>query len=143
MKTTTPKVKTTHDRKWYLIDAKGKTLGRVATQVADLLQGKHKPEFSHHIDVGDYVVVINAGDIHVTGNKLKDKLYRTHSGYLGNLKEQSLAEKLEKKPTQPIELAVSGMLPKNALRPGRMDRLRVYAGAEYKEEAQKPETITI
>ncbi len=143
MKTTTPKVKGTHDRHWYLIDAKGLTLGRIATKVADLLQGKHRPEFSHHLDMGDYVVVLNANKFHVTGNKMEEKLYYRHSGYLGNLKSQTLAEKLEKKPTHALELAISGMLPKNALRAGRMDRLKIYAGTEYKEEAQKPEVITL
>src|SRR5688572_24508942 len=130
-------------RKWYVIDASAAPLGRVATQIAKLMTGKDKPMFTHHIDVGDYVVVINAGNIKVTGEKLDSKMYYRHSQYPGALKELTLREKMEKDPTHALTHAVRGMLPVNKLRDGRLDRLKVYAGAEHNHEAQKPETISV
>lgn len=130
-------------RKWYVIDASEAPLGRVATQIAKLLTGKDKPMFTHHIDVGDYVVVINAGSIKVTGEKLDSKMYYRHSSYPGGLKELTLREKMEKDPTHALTHAVRGMLPVNRLRDARLDRLKVYAGAEHNHEAQKPEKISV
>ncbi len=130
-------------RKWYVIDASEAPLGRVATQIAKLLTGKDKPMFTHHIDVGDYVVVINAGNIKVTGEKLDSKMYYRHSQHPGGLKELTLREKMEKDPTHAVTHAVRGMLPVNKLRDGRLDRLKVYAGAEHNHEAQKPKTISV
>ena len=130
-------------RKWYVVDASEAPLGRVATQVAKLLTGKDKPMFTKHIDVGDYVVVINAGNIVVTGEKLDSKMYYRHSQYPGGLKEATLREKMEKDPTYAFTHAVRGMLPVNKLRDGRLDRLKVYAGAEHNHEAQKPEAISV
>lgn len=129
-------------RKWYLVDATDATLGRVATQVATLLTGKGKPQFTKHIDCGDFVVVINAGKIKVTGDKLDKKIYYSHSQFPGGLKEQSLASKLEKDPTFAIEHAIRGMLPVNKLRDGRLARLKVYADSEHQHAAQKPEAIS-
>jgi large subunit ribosomal protein L13 len=130
-------------RKWYVIDASEDNLGRVATRIAKLLIGKDKPMFTKHIDVGDYVVVINAGNIKVTGEKLDSKMYYRHSHYPGGLKELTLREKMEKDPTHALTHAVRGMLPVNKLRDARLDRLKVYAGAEHNHEAQKPETISV
>lgn len=130
-------------RKWYVIDASEATLGRVSTQIAKLLTGKDKPMFTKHIDVGDYVVVINAGNINVTGEKLDSKMYYRHSHYPGALKELTLREKMEKDPTFALIHAVRGMLPVNKLRDGRLDRLKVYAGADHTHEAQKPEKISV
>jgi len=123
-------------RHWHLIDASGKILGRVATQVAKLLTGKDKPEFTPHIDGGDFVVVINAAQIQVTGTKLETKLYHKHSGFIGNLKRQSLGQMLATKPELVIKKAVFNMIPKNRLRPGRMTRLKIYAGGEHLHQAQ-------
>lgn len=130
-------------RKWYVVDASQAPLGRVATQIATLLTGKGKPMFTHHIDTGDFVVVINAANIVVTGNKLRTKMYYRHSHFPGGLKETSLEDKLAKDPTHALEHAVRGMLPVNKLRDGRLARLKVYAGAEHKHEAQQPEVITL
>ena len=130
-------------RKWYVVDASEATLGRVATQVASLLLGKGKPQFTKHIDCGDFVVVINAKDIVVTGGKETKKVYYRHSSYPGGLKEATLAEKMEKDPTFAITNAVRGMLPVNKLRDGRLLRLKVYADTEHKHEAQKPTTISV
>lgn len=130
-------------RKWYVVDASEDSLGRVATQVAKLLTGKDKPMFTKHIDVGDYVVVINAGQIKVTGEKLDSKMYYRHSNFPGGLKEATLREKMEKDPTHALIHAVRGMLPVNKLRDGRLDRLKVYAGSEHNHEAQKPEVISV
>jgi large subunit ribosomal protein L13 len=140
MKTYSPKpTELTHE--WYLIDAEGKTLGRLATEVATLLLGKNKPQFSAHLDCGDNVVIINAAAIKVTGNKLEDKKYYRHSGYPGGIKETSLAELMARNPTQAIEHAVSGMLPKNRLQDDRMKRLKVYPTAEHPHTPQSPVTI--
>jgi len=132
-----------NDRKWYIIDAQGQTLGRMATQIAMILKGKNKPDFAPHVDNGDYVIVINADKFKVTGNKLEDKMYYRHTGYLGWLKEISLWNLLEKKPFQPIEKAVSGMLPKNKLRPEMISRLKLFSWAEHTFVAQKPEVIKL
>lgn len=125
-------------RNWHLIDAADVALGRLSTELSRLLTGKHKPTYTPHTDGGDYVVVVNAKQVKVTGNKLKDKIYYRHSGYPGSTKATSLGELLEKKPTAAIENAVYGMLPKNKLRDGRMHRLKVYPGAEHQHSAQQP-----
>lgn len=130
-------------RKWYVIDASQAPMGRVATQVATLLTGKGKPMFAKHIDTGDYVIVINAKDMVVTGNKLEDKMYYRHSHYPGGLKEATLKDKMEKDPTFALTHAIRGMLPVNKLRDGRLARLKVYADADHKHEAQKPEVIAV
>lgn len=130
-------------RKWYVIDASEAPLGRVATRVTTLLTGKEKPMFTKHIDCGDYVVVINAKNIQVTGNKMQDKMYYHHSHFPGGLKEATLAEKMEKDPTHALYHAVRGMLPVNKLRDARLERLKIYVGAEHKHEAQKPEMISV
>lgn len=130
-------------RKWYVVDASEAPLGRVATQVAQLLTGKGKPQFTQHIDCGDYVVVINAADIKVTGGKEDKKIYYHHTGFPGGIKDITLRKQLEKDATAPIVHAVRGMLPVNKLRDGRLARLKVYAGAEHNHEAQKPEVIKV
>ncbi len=140
MKTYSPKpTELTHD--WYIIDAQGKTLGRLATQIATYLLGKHKPQFSAHLDCGDNVVVINAARIVVTGNKLEDKKYYRHSGYPGGIKETNLATLLENNPAKVIEKAVAGMLPKNRLHDDRMYRLKVYPSNEHPHAPQAPKTL--
>jgi large subunit ribosomal protein L13 len=130
-------------RKWYVIDASEAPLGRVATRVATLLMGKGKPQFTQHIDTGDFVVIVNAGNLKVTGNKMEDKKYYRHSGYPGGLHEASLKEVIEKKPERAIYEAVRGMLPINKLRDPRLLRLKIYAGAEHNHAAQKPEAIPV
>jgi large subunit ribosomal protein L13 len=129
-------------RQWYVVDASEAPLGRVASKVATLLTGKGKPQFTKHIDCGDFVVIINAKDIVVTGDKRQKKIYYGHSGYPGGLKSATLEEKLAKDPVFAITQAVRGMLPVNRLRDGRLLRLKVYAGAEHKHEAQKPTLIS-
>lgn len=131
--------KNTVERKWYLIDATGKTLGRLATEVANLLRGKGKPTFTPHVDCGDYVVIINAEKIHVTGNKMEDKLYYNHSGYPGGMRITNLKTVLEKTPIKAIERAVKGMIPHNKLGADVYRKLFVYAGPDYDQKAQKPE----
>ncbi len=130
-------------RKWYVIDASSAPLGRVATQIATLLTGKGKPMFTHHIDTGDYVIVINAAQIQMTGGKIDKKTYYRHSGFPGGLKEASVREAMEKDPTVAIFKAVRGMLPVNKLRDERLKRLKIYADAEHNHEAQKPEVIAV
>jgi len=131
-------------RKWYVIDAAEAPLGRTASLAATLLTGKGKPTFTQHIDTGDFVIVINAGSIKVTGNKLEDKMYYRHSGYPGGLKEASLKDVLSgNTPERAVFEAVRGMLPVNKLRDGRLMRLKIYAGAEHNHEAQKPESISV
>lgn len=131
-------------RKWYVVDASEASLGRVATKVATLLTGKGKPTFTQHIDTGDFVVVVNAANLKVTGNKLEDKMYYRHSGFPGGLKEASLKEVLSgATPERALLEAVRGMLPVNKLRDGRLERLKIYMGAEHKHEAQKPEAISL
>lgn len=130
-------------RTWYVVDASEAPLGRVATQVATLLTGKGKPTFTKHIDTGDYVIVINTKNIQVTGKKLDDKMYYRHSHFPGGLKEINLKDQLEKDPTAALIHAVRGMLPVNKLRDARLERLKVYADADHKHEAQKPVTISV
>jgi large subunit ribosomal protein L13 len=133
----------TREREWLLVDANGKTLGRLATQLADILRGKGKPEYTPHIDTGDFVVVVNAEKVHVTGNKLQAKLYRRHSGYPGGLRERTLEEMLERRPQEVIRLAVKGMLPRNRLARQQLRKLRVYAGPDHPHEAQQPRAIDV
>ena len=130
------------ERKWYVVDAEGQTLGRLAAEVAKVLRGKNKPEFTPHIDTGDNVIVINAEKIKVTGKKLDQKVYYHHSDYVGGMKETTLREMMAKKPKQVIELAVKGMLPKGPLGRTMIKKLHVYAGAEHAHQAQKPEVLT-
>lgn len=130
-------------RKWYVIDASKAPMGRVATQIAKLLTGKDKPMFTKHIDVGDFVVVINAGKVQITGDKLDTKMYYRHSMYPGGLKEATMREKQAQDPTYAIFHAVRGMLPVNKLRDARLERLKIYAGAEHNHAAQKPEAISV
>lgn len=130
------------ERKWYVVDATGYTLGRLSSEVAKILRGKNKPIFTPHIDTGDYVIVINAEKIKVTGKKLLQKVYYNHSDYVGGMKETTLKEMLAKKPERVIELAVKGMLPKGALGDQMYTKLHVYAGAEHPHAAQQPEVIT-
>ncbi len=132
----------TIDRKWYVVDAAGMTLGRLASEVASILRGKNKPIFTPHIDTGDYVIVINAEKVSVTGKKLDKKIYYHHSDYVGGMKQTTLREKLDKKPEEVIELAVKGMLPKGPLGREMYRKLFVYAGPEHKHAAQKPELLT-
>ena len=133
----------TIERKWYVVDAEGQTLGRLAAEVAKVLRGKNKAIFTPHIDTGDYVIVINAEKIKVTGKKLDQKVYYNHSDYVGGMKETTLREKLDKKPEQVIELAVKGMLPKGPLGRSMINKLHVYAGPEHVHAAQKPEVLEI
>jgi large subunit ribosomal protein L13 len=130
-------------REWYLVDATNKTLGRLASEIAHRLRGKHKPEYTPHVDTGDYIVVVNAEKIRVTGNKLADKMYYHHTGYIGNLKSISLGKLLVKAPEQVIQKAVKGMLPKNTLGRAMFKKLRVYAGTEHGHEAQQPKPLDI
>lgn len=132
----------TIDRKWYVVDAAGCTLGRLASEVAAVLRGKNKPIFTPHMDCGDYVIVVNAEKIHVTGKKLDQKIYYRHSEYVGGMKETTLRELLAKKPERVVELAVKGMLPKGPLGRAMLTKLHVYAGAEHPHAAQKPEALT-
>jgi len=131
------------ERKWLLIDAEGKTLGRLASEAAALIRGKHKPQFTPHLDTGDFVVIINADKIVLTGNKLADKKYYRHSGYSGGLKVTPAGEMLQKKPERMVELAVHGMLPKNRLGNKMKLKLKVYAGAEHPHQAQNPEVYEL
>ena len=130
------------ERKWYVVDATGYTLGRLASEVAKVLRGKNKPIFTPHIDTGDYVIIVNAEKIKVTGKKLDQKIYYHHSDYVGGMKETTLREMLAKKPEKVIELAVKGMLPKGPLGREMFTKLHVYAGAEHPHTAQKPEVLT-
>ena len=132
----------TIDRKWYVVDATDMTLGRLASEVAKVLRGKNKPIFTPHMDTGDYVIVVNAEKIKVTGRKLEQKIYYRHSDYVGGMKEIKLKEKLAKKPEEVIELAVKGMLPKGPLGRQMYKKLFVYAGPDHKHAAQKPEVLT-
>ena len=132
----------TIERKWYVVDATDMTLGRLASEVAKVLRGKNKPIFTPHIDTGDYVIVVNAEKIQVTGKKLDQKIYYHHSDYVGGMKETTLREMMAKKPEKVIELAVKGMLPKGPLGREMYTKLYVYAGPEHKHQAQKPEVLT-
>ena len=130
------------ERKWYVVDATGYTLGRLASEVAKVLRGKNKPVFTPHVDTGDYVIVVNADNIKVTGKKLDQKIYYHHSDYVGGMKETTLREMLAKKPEKVVELAVKGMLPKGPLGREMFTKLHVYAGAEHPHAAQQPEALT-
>jgi len=130
-----------HD--WYVVDAENKTLGRLATEVARRLRGKHKPEYTPHVDTGDYIVIVNAEKVAVTGNKLADKMYYRHTGYIGNLKSSNLQDLLDKHPERVIEIAVKGMLPKNTLGRAMYRKLKVYAGAEHPHSAQQPMALEL
>ena len=133
----------TIERKWYVVDATGHTLGRLASEIASILRGKNKPTYTPHIDTGDYVIVVNADKIQVTGKKLDQKVYYNHSDYVGGMKETTLREKMAKKPEDVIYLAVKGMLPKGPLGREMFTKLHVYAGADHKHQAQKPEVLEI
>ena len=133
----------TIERKWFIVDATGHTLGRLASEVANVLRGKNKPVFTPHVDTGDYVIIINAEKIKVTGKKLDQKIYYNHSDYVGGMKETTLKDMLAKKPTYVVEHAVKGMLPKGSLGRQMMSKLHVYAGENHGHEAQKPEVLEI
>lgn len=130
------------EKKWYVVDAEGRTLGRLASEVAKVLRGKNKPEYTPHVDTGDYVVVVNAAKVKVTGKKLQQKIYYNHSEYVGGMRETTLAEMMQKKPERVVELAVKGMLPKGPLGRQMYKKLHVYAGPEHAQQAQKPEVLT-
>lgn len=130
------------DRKWYVVDAEGKTLGRLASEVAKILRGKNKPIFTPHLDTGDYVIIVNAAKVEVTGKKLDQKIYYRHSRFVGGMKETTLRTMLAKKPETVVEMAVKGMLPKGPLGRQMYKKLFVYAGPEHKQQAQKPEALT-
>lgn len=142
MKTVSAKSQTVK-REWYVVDADGKTLGRLASEIARRLRGKHKPEFTPHVDTGDYIVVVNAEKVRVTGSKLTDKFYHHHTGYVGHLKSISLEKLLVKAPERVIEHAVKGMLPKNPLGRSMFRKLRVYAGPDHQHIAQQPQALDI
>jgi large subunit ribosomal protein L13 len=131
------------DRTWYVVDAEGKTLGRLATQIADVLRGKRKPTYTPHVDVGDFVIVVNAEKITVTGNKREAKRYWRHSGYPGGIRFRTLGELLEQRPEEVIRKAVKGMLPRNRLARQQLRKLKVYAGPDHPHQAQKPESLEI
>jgi large subunit ribosomal protein L13 len=130
-------------RDWYVVDAEGKTLGRLATQIADALRGKRKPDYTPHCDTGDFVVVVNAEKVRVTGNKLADKIYYRHSGYPGGLRSRTLGEMLERQPEEVIRKAVKGMLPRNRLGRQQLLKLKIYAGPEHPHEAQQPKQMEV
>jgi large subunit ribosomal protein L13 len=130
-------------RDWYLVDAEGQTLGRLATQIADTLRGKRKPQFTPHVDTGDFVIVVNAEKIRVTGNKLDQKRYYRHSGYPGGIRSRTLREQLDRRPTEVIRTAVRGMLPKNRLARKQLVKLKVYAGPEHPHESQNPKPLNL
>ncbi len=142
MPTSIPK-ETEIQRSWYVVDAEGVVLGRLATRVATILRGKHKPIFTPHLDVGDHVVVINAQKVHLTGRKFRDKQYRTHSGYIGGLREVNAEKMLRSHPERMVEWAVQGMLPKNRLGRAMAKKLKVYRGADHPHQAQQPQTLEV
>jgi large subunit ribosomal protein L13 len=129
------------ERQWHIVDAEGQTLGRLATRIADTLRGKDKPQFTPHVDTGDFVVVVNAEKIAVTGKKLDDKMYHRHSGYPGGLRTRSLREQLDRQPTEVLRKAVKGMLPRNRLGRAQLRKLKIYAGPEHPHVAQSPEPL--
>ncbi|SVA38668.1 uncharacterized protein METZ01_LOCUS91522 [marine metagenome] len=131
------------ERHWYLVDATNKTLGRLSTEIANRLRGKHKPIYTPHVDTGDYIVVVNASKIRVTGNKMTDKIYYKHTGYIGNMKSMNLETMLEKNPERVIMKSVKGMLPKNKLGNAMLKKLRVFAGPEHNHISQKPEVLEL
>ncbi len=130
-------------RDWYVVDAEGKTLGRLATEIARRLRGKHKPEYTPHVDTGDYIVVVNAEKVHVTGKKAQDKMYYRHTGYPGGLRSMSFEKMVDHAPERTIEFAVKGMLPKGPLGRAMYSKLKVYAGAEHPHQAQQPQELTL
>ena len=130
-------------RDWYVVDAEGQTLGRLATQIADTLRGKRKPQFTPHVDTGDFVIVVNAEKIVVTGNKLDQKMYHRHSGYPGGLRSRTLREQLDRRPTEVIRAAIKGMLPKNRLARQQLTKLKVYAGPEHPHSPQNPRPLSL
>ena len=130
------------EKKWYVVDAEGQTIGRMSSEIAKVLRGKNKPEYTPHVDTGDYVIVVNADKIKVTGKKLDQKIYFTHSAFVGGAKYTTLKELMQKKPTKAVELAVKGMLPKGPLGRQMLKKLHVYAGAEHPHAAQQPEALT-
>ncbi len=130
-------------REWLLVDATGKTLGRMASEIARRLRGKHKPVFTPHVDTGDYVVVVNAEKLRVTGNKLSDKLYHRHTGYIGNLKTMNLSEMLKTHPERVVQLAVKGMLPRGPLGRAQLSKLKVFSGPEHPHQAQQPRAVEL
>ena len=130
-------------RDWYVVDAEGKTLGRMATEIARRLRGKHKPEFTPHVDTGDYIIVVNAEKVRVTGNKAKDKMYYRHTGYPGGLRSMSFEKMVDHAPERTIEFAVKGMLPKGPLGRAMYAKLKVYAGTEHPHQAQQPQALTL
>lgn len=142
MKTFTAKPESVK-REWLIIDAEGLTLGRLATEVASRLRGKHKPEYTPHVDTGDYIIVINADKVHVTGKKAQDKMYYRHSGYIGGLKEVNFQDLQARKPGRAIELAVNGMLPKGPLGRAMFKKMKIYAGAEHPHASQQPKALSI
>jgi large subunit ribosomal protein L13 len=131
------------ERRWYIVDADGKNLGRLATQIADTLRGKTKPQYTPHVDTGDFVIVVNAEKIAVTGKKLDEKVYYRHSGYPGGLKQRTLREQLERRPTEVLRMAVKGMLPKNRLAARQLTKLKIYAGPEHPHDAQAPKPLEV
>ncbi len=131
------------DREWFLVDAEGQTLGRLATRIADTLRGKGKPQYTPHVDTGDFVVVVNAEKIAVTGSKLDTKIYYRHSGYPGGIKQRTLREQLERRPTEVLRKAVKGMLPKNKLAAAQLRKLKIYAGPDHPHEAQSPTPLAL
>jgi len=131
------------ERKWFVVDVEGKVLGRAASEVAKILRGKHKPEFTPHVDTGDFVIVLNADKVVLTGNKLDEKMYRHHTGWVGHLKETKARKFLAEKPEKLFELAVKRMLPKNSLGRKMFKKMKVYAGAEHNHQAQKPEVLEL
>src|SRR5256884_8832457 len=131
------------ERRWFLVDAEGRTLGRLATQIADTLRGKRKPQYTPHVDTGDFVVVVNADKVAVTGKKLDDKIYYRHSGYPGGLRSRTLREQLDRRPTEVLRKAVKGMLPRNRLARAQLTKLKIYAGPDHPHEAQAPEPLPL
>jgi large subunit ribosomal protein L13 len=130
-------------RDWYVVDAEGQTLGRMSTRIADMLRGKNKPQYTPHVDTGDFVIVVNAEKVRVTGKKLDDKMVRWHTGYPGGLKERTLREQLQRRPTEVIRKSVKGMLPKNKLASVQINKLKVYAGPEHPHVAQQPKQLSL
>jgi large subunit ribosomal protein L13 len=130
-------------RDWYVVDAEGKTLGRMATEIARRLRGKHKPEYTPHVDTGDYIIVFNAEKVRVTGNKAKDKMYYRHTGYPGGLRSMSFEKMVDHAPERTVEFAVKGMLPKGPLGRAMYAKLKVYAGTEHPHQAQQPQALTL
>ncbi|MCH2568377.1 MAG: 50S ribosomal protein L13 [Pseudomonadales bacterium] len=142
MKTVSAKKETVR-RDWYVVDATDKVLGRIATEIANRLRGKHKPEYTPHIDTGDYIVVVNADKVRVTGNKVTDKIYFRHTGYPGGIKETSFGKLMETHPERAIEIAVKGMMPRNKLSKAMLGKLKIYAGGEHPHTAQQPKPLEL